>query len=211
MKYLILLSFCVFILSCEKEPNYYPIPQILKDCGLYKKGSYWIYQNDSTMITDSIYISFVRIYNDSIYSDKKLRDIYETIIIDFYSSQNKFSYSSKLEGAIFSNLYFEVNNTITKDRNSCILLRINLNNEIVDTSSYYYILEKKTKISLNNISYSNVLLINTSTRYYYSNNSTNETFYNQYWLSKGNWIIKKVIHTYGGIESWTLIRKNIIL
>ncbi len=210
LKFLIILISSFLYISCEEEPNYYSIPQILKDWGYFKEGSYWIYQNDSTLITDSIYISSVTMFKDSIISDKKLRDIKETIIIDYSSSQNNNIYRSKLEGAKFSNLYFDMNNTITKDRNSCILLRINLNNEIVDNSSYYNILEKMTEISFNNNSYSNILLISTSTMYYYSDNSPNDTFYNQYWLSKGNWIIKKVIHQNGVIESWTLIRKNII-
>lgn len=207
MKYLALLSFCVLLLSCEEEPDYYAIPKLLKDWAYFEKGSYWIYQNDSTLLTDSIFISSIRFQKDSIISDKKLRDIFETIIIDYTNSGNGFNYQSKMHGGT---LFFSYTNNTTKIRADCILLRSNINNTIEDSSAYYYISDKYPNLSLNNIIYNDVIVINTSTEYYYFNNSPNDVLYNKYWLSKGNWIIKKVIHTDKGMESWSLIRKRII-
>jgi len=43
--------------SCNKEiPEYY-IRQELKDYGMFLNGSYWIYRNDSTGETDSVYVT----------------------------------------------------------------------------------------------------------------------------------------------------------
>ncbi len=203
-KWFFLTFYFLFMIACEDEPNYYPIPKILKEWGYYQTGSYWIYQNDSSMIFDSVFVTSVTIINDSTYSDKKLRDIYETLFINFYSSLRTFSYTAKLGGGIYSNLEFETKNEITKDRSNCTLLRIS-SNEILNTTSFYEI-NYLNSITLNNTSYSDVILVNTLTRYYYEDNSPNDTFYNQYWISKGDWIIKKVITNKNGTESWSLVR-----
>lgn len=202
-----LLIISAVFLSCEEEPDYYPIPQVLKDWAYFEKGSYWIYQNDSTLLTDSIFISAIRFQKDSIISDKNLRDVFETIIIDYTNSGNEINYQSKMYGG---NVFFSYKKQTTKVLADCILLRSKLNNTIEDSSAYYFISDKHPILSLNNIIYNDVIVSNTSTRYYYPDNSPNDVFYNKYWLSQGNWIIKKVIHTDKGLESWSLIRKKII-
>ncbi len=56
-KWLSILYILIFICSCEEEIDYFYIRPELKDWGYYEEGSYWIYQNDSTLAIDSIYIT----------------------------------------------------------------------------------------------------------------------------------------------------------
>jgi hypothetical protein len=55
-----LISFIICISSCKKLPRqYYYLTPNAKDYVAFQKGSYWIFQNDSTLIQDSIYVDFL--------------------------------------------------------------------------------------------------------------------------------------------------------
>ena len=51
-----LFFFIVFLSSCKKEP-YYGISDGMKEYFVFQKGSYWIYQDDSTGVHDSTYVN----------------------------------------------------------------------------------------------------------------------------------------------------------
>jgi hypothetical protein len=60
-KHIICFPFCLIILimfvACTKEGHHYSISQEFKDYFLFQKGSYWIYQNDSTNSIDCTYLA----------------------------------------------------------------------------------------------------------------------------------------------------------
>lgn len=61
----------ISISSCKKELPHYPISDDMKQFFAYQKGSYWIYQNDSTMMLDSTYVNLYAISShDNLYSGK---------------------------------------------------------------------------------------------------------------------------------------------
>jgi len=57
-RYTLIISFFVFIaISCEKTKyHHYYVSEETKEWFLFQPGSYWIYQNDSTGATDSVFI-----------------------------------------------------------------------------------------------------------------------------------------------------------
>jgi len=56
--FLLLLN-CVF--SCKKDPTYpderISVPQVLLDYGYFQKGTYWIYQDSTSLDIDSVYVT----------------------------------------------------------------------------------------------------------------------------------------------------------
>ncbi len=57
--FLLLLVICVF--SCKKDPTYpdekLSVPQVLLDYGYFQKGTYWIYQDSTSLDIDSVYVT----------------------------------------------------------------------------------------------------------------------------------------------------------
>jgi len=53
-----LIGILVIIFSCKSKHQIisYPVPDALKKACLFQKGSYWVYLNDSTHLTDSVYL-----------------------------------------------------------------------------------------------------------------------------------------------------------
>ena len=52
---LVLSIYCILLMSCKKETEYYYLNEDEKKFGGFQSGSYWIYQDDSTFQQDSIY------------------------------------------------------------------------------------------------------------------------------------------------------------
>ncbi len=81
---LVMLVFLLIsISSCKKELAHYPISDDMKQFFAYQKGSYWIYQNDSTMMLDSTYVwLYHSTDHDNFYSGKT-----REIITMYFKSQ----------------------------------------------------------------------------------------------------------------------------
>lgn len=81
---LVMLVFLLIsISSCKKELPHYPISDDMKQFFAYQKGSYWIYQNDSTMMLDSTYVwLYQSADHDNFYSGKT-----REIITMYFKSQ----------------------------------------------------------------------------------------------------------------------------
>jgi len=57
--FFLLLLICSF--SCKRDPApapdfIFPLPQVLSDYGYFVKGTYWIYQDSTTKVIDSVYV-----------------------------------------------------------------------------------------------------------------------------------------------------------
>ena len=47
----------MFSISCKKELPHYYVSDAFKSWTVFNKGSYWIFQNDSTLIFDSVFVT----------------------------------------------------------------------------------------------------------------------------------------------------------
>ena len=53
-----LIIFLVLVFSgCKKEPSVIYVDEYFKEWSLFRRSSYWVYLNESTMIEDSSFIS----------------------------------------------------------------------------------------------------------------------------------------------------------
>ena len=79
------LIFPVFVASCDKNHEfgipgqipYYPVSDNTKDYFFFQKGTYWIYENDSTHLIDSTYITDIYHTTNNQKYDGMIREIIE--------------------------------------------------------------------------------------------------------------------------------------
>jgi hypothetical protein len=84
-KYLYFVIVALILLpSCKKNHYYHYLSEDFKQSCLFEQGSYWIYQNDSTGIIDSAYISEPPVY-DILISSNGVSE-FETVTILFNST-----------------------------------------------------------------------------------------------------------------------------
>jgi len=70
---LILAIFVIY--SCEeREPVHFFIPEVVKEYGDFKEGSYWIYQIDSSDNEDSVWVASRTIGQNEEVVDKKVNN-----------------------------------------------------------------------------------------------------------------------------------------
>jgi hypothetical protein len=95
---LILKIFFLFLVglfaACQKETPYYKISDDMKQYFVYKPGSYWIFINDSTNETDSMYITEA-IYSRQGVADNDGRHKYTFDMIAIYY-QSRLFYESEI-------------------------------------------------------------------------------------------------------------------
>lgn len=85
----ILLTIILLFQNCdEREPNRYYIPEIVKEYGNFREGSYWIYAVDSIENEDSVWVSKYNAWQYEQFVDKKIVNIFENIQIDCESNRN---------------------------------------------------------------------------------------------------------------------------
>lgn len=82
---LILLLMGIFLSFCNKEAKHYYISEEFKSWCSFNKGSYWIYQNDSTLIQDSLFLTKDPSILDVPYRLDKGAPTYQHITILFMS------------------------------------------------------------------------------------------------------------------------------
>ena len=89
IKLISLLAILLGLSNCEeREPNYYYIPEAVKEYGDFKEGSYWIYAIDSEENEDSIWVENYTVGQNEEVSDKVVLSVFEKITIDCKSNRN---------------------------------------------------------------------------------------------------------------------------
>jgi hypothetical protein len=205
----VLLFFSTIFSGCEKTEHYY-LPQEIKDWGYFKEGSCWIYQNVATGVLDSIYVTSTREYLDSVDADKRITRISEAIDIKYESSLNTV-YNVSIYAYKTNSIIIDQNDKHNNIISHYIPLRINPNNEISRNSSSYEIIEELDTYIVEGITYTNVLHIITQVEnQYFTPQFSLDHSTHEYWISKHNWIVKKMINNSRINEDWKLIRSNII-
>jgi hypothetical protein len=109
---LVLLVMILCLFGCKKKQGqplpYYKVPEELKTACLFGGGSYWIYKNDSTGATDSIYIDKDKpyVYDTALYDDRMdeviINEVRGNILDNFKIEGGSGPY---YVGSLFTNIY----------------------------------------------------------------------------------------------------------
>lgn len=212
--FLVFASMTLLAWSCqEDDPDYYTINQEAKEWGVYKLGSWWVYKQENTNITDSIFVSK---YEESIYeevSDKKLQFYKEFFFIMYRNLDDNVITSEYIEPVGYEGTLIRIkesNQAVNSIYDAGLLF---LTPEILH--NFNYITNTPTQIinifdslKIENKYYKNVVHTQSTVTNYITED--NYETVNEYWLSKNNWIIKKIIRTNSDTTIWNLIKLNII-
>lgn len=199
-------SLLSLLICCGREKReLLPLSPTLKEWASYKEGSYWIFRNDSTGDLDSLFVGYngTEVYpsadgthdvegvNTTITStnDDLLGFIFGVGIKDvaFEDSGSGVEYSCAAG--------FKIENDQIKEENTI-------------KGYYAWSVEQVNDQVINGISYNKVIFI--EVKQLDEEAGIIEGLVNRYWISKNNWIIKKVFKKDGKTYSWSLLRNYII-
>jgi hypothetical protein len=186
---LIVLFLFAGLFACKDEcSTYYANPEAIH-YGAFKKGSWWIYQDDSTGVRDCVYVTKVTQSMFEMSVDKKCRWKGERILT--LTKSNKYDwelpYSVSRDdnetglGIRFNKCQCSLGNTVFR------------NNLIIDSKTHFF-----SSIVVQNKIYENVIY----TKEQYS-------YFTEVWYSKNVGIIK-IRSNYDGFANLSLINYNII-
>ena len=193
----------LFFISCTKiadilnqeSDQYFHIPESLLKLGDFKKGSYWIYKNDSLNIYDTVSIINYIKTKDSEHIDSYMV-YYDNIEITLLSS-----YKDSIIQDIFScttayGNYFRTN-AIRKNAGNYIVADMKISGSSNIYSSDYTTVDYLYNLKLNGLVYDTIVCCTSSKyncKYYYAYN---------------NGIIKMTTIENSKILDWYLVKSNI--
>jgi len=203
----------LFLLSCQKNPCKHPpiryLSPEIKDHGLFKPGTYWVYQNDSTMQLDSITIVSIDTGTKAEWSEAEECGGMYIIFYGEYASSNtsnnsmgtSFYYhiSETMPGAVF----FYENDTANIFASDFVVIYIESFLQSYINDSLYEVISEMT---LNGNYFENVY-----ERKYFNSPIENGLRTNYYSASNYGLIKKEVFDSISAnVESWSLLRYHII-
>jgi hypothetical protein len=212
--YYSLLACALLACSCHDEPVGIPLPPEMKEWVYFKPGSYWIYQNDSTGEIDSVFVVSASFKTDSDYADGELKRLIDNVNVEMRNSGNDRIY---IEASIYCNVFedYEIgglkkefrfiytgnNNKVIKD-DTIAPISATLNTIVKSYNNYF----------LKEIEFTDVLHYKVNVRNVEGTNGSYINFhtYNEYYLAKNKWIIKKIEGDRNGFHYWSVIRYKIV-
>ena len=203
----------VIMTSCNKHDglNYIPMNDNIIDWGEYNAGSTWVYQNDS-IPNDLDTIVVVKDFNvgQGGNSDVAVIDTTIDFNVDYFDWSDTFisnpryeNNDYKFEGYIqttgvgvisWKEEYIDLGIQLYKGA-----FRVNKNGVINETINFYdnrFVVESIANYKILDKTYNEIAHITI-----YPENSDNVY---QYWISKNNWIVKKILIADNKTYSWTL-------
>jgi hypothetical protein len=228
---------CIVIIvlcGCKKKQHviYYSVPDALKKACLFQKGSYWVYLNDSTHITDSVYLmsdpvagSLTDNLNNIVYNYTTL--LKSRFLFDFYIAGEFVNSASN--GCPFlvgiNNLgycspgrpaYILFNDTLTNHRGHESYQCGDFKDAVYENTDYTELGSLST-YNINNQSFNNVLITRNIFIFKYINPSDKDTidFYFSpgigliHYIFRGDTSIQYNISSHGTI-SWSLLRYKVV-
>jgi len=132
-RYTLIISFLVFIAtSCIEEEKYHHryVSEETKEWSLFQPGSYWIYQNDSTGATDSVFIK----EGPTSHFDGGPTDAMDYLEVINTSFSSSFISQIELEAHYYGANTISLNNTNA----SVLILRFPISNEIISQNFYTF-------------------------------------------------------------------------
>jgi len=108
---LVFIVLGLLLFSCKKDPDFYPVSDEFKPWFLFQQGSFWIFQNDSTLDLDSVYIksppAYYNVPNpDRTYSRQAISIQYQSSFFEFIDVLSSTSGSDFLSIHIYNSIVF---------------------------------------------------------------------------------------------------------
>ena len=198
---------CIYFQNCrEPDEIFFPVSQELKDWGLFKPGTYWIYKEDVLNIYDTIEI--YKLTNEKIQLDKKNQPN------DYWEIINSYAASSRLiDSCYFSLVSFarvvdmiHENSDLGEYLRKCYLVKPPpVQGDWVRNGSSDQINRFDTIYStykLGNFEFTNVVRANDNFNYFYLGTPT------LIYSAKNIGIIRKEFPEYGQV--WNLVDYHIV-
>jgi hypothetical protein len=193
------LVFCLALNSCKKEETHYYISEEFKAWGLFQKGSYWIYKNDSTFILDSVYLTGDPSVFDIPTNDSKSAPTHQEIELTlksiFYSSC---SLGVDIDGNESLGMSIFKQNTIGLIAHPPQYFT----SSFLETNWTYNTLSYDTSFYIGTVKYTNVV----HTKFVFTNLSKMYSFS----FSKHIGLIKVIYENQDSTVSWSLVKHHIV-
>lgn len=193
--YLYIIFTCLFFFGCEKDnETFIPLPDNVKNYVFFLPNSKWVFQDDSTLVRDTITVTSSSITKKCYQRDNDV-NCWADMKIEYFSS---LSNNSFLDQSAYDYPKEVYRSKITPNSNVF---------GPSDTSPYYIYSEQYfNSMMFNGQTYQNVY------KFHYENKviagTTGYIAYDFYWaLNIGN--IKKVFYKDDQVESWSLIYSNV--
>ena len=198
----ILVILFVLIVGCRKnEVVYYDLTEYAKSYGSFKNGSYWIYQNDSNFILDSIFVKDLKLSSWGRVSESdRLTEKYQILNCRLGSSINSpVNFFIRLESyrSFITYHFFYLNAVAYARYNGESLIRI----PDVDWNSLTYY----DTVVINNTVYSNVYETENNFDFAFDYKKLNVFIASGIGLLKWN-----ILYNDSTSESWSLVRLHIV-
>jgi len=228
MRYLsIILIFSFCIIGCQKCKKDTPVPkqysnagapnQSMLDYGVFKPGTYWVYQDSTSGRLDSVWVYEYEETADTIYKDTDHPKICKVYLYQTFSSRyrsnNHFQYNSAFE--YNNNLSMLIEDVV--DSTGSIGEYVNFFMPFVVNKDVSYITDDNCKaisnsvsLTLNSITYTNCLVYShtkDASTYYFSNYLPYKNKTNKYMASHIGLIRKEIPDSN---RVWNLIRYHIV-
>lgn len=202
---LISLFILIYLSSCGRiEKELFPLSPTIKEWASFQEGSYWIYQNDTTGTLDSVFVGFngteVHPSADGTHNVETVN----TTITNTNDDLLGFIFGLGVKEIAFGDTGSEVEYdcaagiTIEKD---------DVKEEKITQGYYAWSVSQANDMLVHGVTYQNVVYI--EVKQLDEDGKLIEGIVNKYWISKNNWIIKKVYSANRITYSWSLLRKNI--
>lgn len=192
---------------CRKPGKLYAMPDAVKHWAYFKKGSYWIYVNDSSINTATpLYDSLYIIKNDIRKFDQPRAAgppeyAYERAEIKYQSTYNQnnplVTFNASDENIIVDYCENNLHNTSI----ACALLAFNKNLHLISWGNNHIHKAYHNQLEINGTNYTHVAQTEIN-----SQGRKIADFY----IAKQKWIVKKVYYFETDTISWSLCRQKII-
>jgi hypothetical protein len=192
--YLIFLIPVIFF-SCKKteEPRHYRVTEEFKHWGVFNKGSYWIFRNDSTLILDSIFITHGPEALDVPDNSSTSNYTYEYITTNLFSSF-LISYIETASSTETQALY----------NGPTIMILSTLEDEFISSYSTgtgkYFLVSKDSVVYINSQKFNTVI---------HTQRIFGDKKYN-YWIARDIGVIKYSGENTNPAFLWSLVRYHIV-
>lgn len=208
------LASILTLTMCTKEDpvRKYQIEQETRQWAAFKQGSYWVYEQEGTKVTDSTYVVSYNEMETSGTDEKGNRCLSQQIDVKY--SNNDGYINSKIENILPRGNSLKV---FMSDKGSMpisnieMILVFPLSFQDQINSPYFRVISENEKVELGDEVVNNVVHVKCTVKGL-GGVVANSTYENEYWIARNRWIVKMKVKNpeNGDIETWNLKRYKVI-
>ncbi|WP_320051576.1 hypothetical protein [uncultured Acetobacteroides sp.] len=199
---------------CTKEDpvRNYTIEKETRQWTAFKPGSYWVYQQEGTNVTDSSYVVLFSETEVSGTDEGGNRCLAQQIEVRY--ACNDGYQSTKVENLLprGNSLRVSAYDKSSRPISSIDMILVFPLSFVNQTDSpYFSIISENEKVSLDSEVLTNVVHVKCSVKGV-GGILANTTYENEYWIARNRWIVKMKVKNpeSGNTETWNLIRYKVI-